>query len=190
MVDVLQLTEQAKDGSTEAFTELVRRFHPLVRAFLGRYVRFPDVVDDLAQEVFLSAYEHLPSFRQGGTLDSWLLGIARNHVRQHLRREARRNRRERDRLQLFLADWRLQTTEATMAEPQRAEEEIRALQQCVRGLPGASADVIRQFYFQHLSTQEIADRLGKRAGAVRMMLTRIRRALADCVHRRIEREER
>jgi RNA polymerase sigma factor (sigma-70 family) len=82
--------EEARGGSAEAFSELVRVHHAPVRAYLARYVRDRETADDLAQETFLSAFRSLPTWRGDAPLRMWLLGIARNRALTHLRDEERR----------------------------------------------------------------------------------------------------
>ena len=54
----------------------------------------PSLADDVAQEVFLLLRTRLGDFN-GGSMRSWLYGLARNVARNMLRRRSRRERRER-----------------------------------------------------------------------------------------------
>ena len=89
------LLHQAVSGSREAFGQLVRMHQAAVRWFLVREDRDPAAADDLAQEVFLAAYQNLAACRGKAGLRGWLLGIARNMAVQHVRGETRRRARER-----------------------------------------------------------------------------------------------
>ena len=53
----------AQEGSTEAFSRLVVLHQARVRAFVSRFVREDDVADDLAQEVFISAFRSMKDWR-------------------------------------------------------------------------------------------------------------------------------
>ena len=65
-----------------AFGELVRRNQSPVRAFLTRMTRGDaHLVDDLAQETFLKAWQKLQTFRGGAKFSTWLFGIAVNEFR-------------------------------------------------------------------------------------------------------------
>jgi RNA polymerase sigma-70 factor (ECF subfamily) len=178
--EATQLLRQAKAGSKEAFAELVRLHHRAVRVFLSRFTRADDVIDDLAQEVFVSAYRGLGEHRDTISLLPWLLGIARNRALHYLRGEVRRQRREGRMLEAALAGWRLQRAEGD-PEPKPVEAQLRALRDCLRALPARSLRLIKAFYFQNQSAETIAGRLGKRGGAVRMMLLRIRSLLGECI---------
>src|SRR5262249_8432307 len=129
--DEAQLVAQARAGSPAAFTELVRLHHRSVRAYLSRLVRSADAVEDLAQEVFLHAYQQLAAYPGAAPLLAWLLGIARNRALQHLRGETRRLRREGRHREANLAEWRRQLAETDAAEPDELSRQLAALDDCL-----------------------------------------------------------
>lgn len=178
--DDLELVRQARAGSAEAFTALVRLHQRSVRAFIARSVRPADVADDLAQDVFLSAYRSLDQFQGDGALLAWLLGIARHKVLTHLRSQARRQRRETLHLATALAEWRAHWVEDDSPEWEAAALQTR-LRECIDRLAPTSRQVIEEHYFQNCSAEAIGARLGKSGGSVRMLLLRIRQALATCL---------
>ena len=59
-----------------AFAELVRRHQPRVRAWLRQLTRNAATADDLAQEVFIKAWDKLGSFTGQGRFAAWLMKIA------------------------------------------------------------------------------------------------------------------
>src|SRR5262245_45961964 len=77
--------ERSRGGSAEAFGHLVLLHQGRIRAYVGQYFRNPDLVDDLAQEVFLTAYRDFGTYKEDLPLAPWLLGIARNRVLNALR---------------------------------------------------------------------------------------------------------
>ena len=104
MDDEARWIEESLSGSDEAFCRLVRVHQGRVRTFLLRYVHRPDLVDDLAQEVFLTAYHSLRTYKKDSPLAVWLLGIARHQALRHLRDEGRRRARESGRLRTVLSE--------------------------------------------------------------------------------------
>jgi RNA polymerase sigma-70 factor (ECF subfamily) len=70
-----ELVEAARRGDRFAFARLVQAHQRGVRGFLRRACGNADNADDLAQETFLSAWEHLGQFRGDASLRSWLCGI-------------------------------------------------------------------------------------------------------------------
>jgi DNA-directed RNA polymerase specialized sigma24 family protein len=76
-------------GESDLFQLLVREYGLFVRGFLAVRLHHLDDVDDVAQEVFLVALDRLSTcdpaqFRQ------WLIGIAKNELREHWRKQSRR----------------------------------------------------------------------------------------------------
>jgi RNA polymerase sigma-70 factor (ECF subfamily) len=179
------LLRQVANGSKEAFTQLVRRHQAAVRWFLVRYLRDPATADDLAQEVFMAAYQNLSACRSIANVRAWLLGIARNMATQHVRSEVRRRARERSPLSVQLAQWRIERLEDDPEDVLEYERKLSALRACVEHLKGETHRVVVEHYFQRQTAESIAQRQGRAAGAVRMMLLRARKALAECIRKKL-----
>ncbi len=179
----LEVVRRAQAGSADAFRELVRRHQAQVHAFLGRFIARLDVVEDLAQETFLKAYRHLRAYRGESSPRVWLLGIAKNEALMQLRSERSRRSREAASFDAALSGWLAERGEAGSVEDQ--ERELRALEDCLRGLAPESAGMIDAFYYRGESAADLARRAGKREGAVRMTLLRIREALRQCVQSKV-----
>lgn len=69
-----------------AFGELVRRYQSPVRGFLSRMTNDSHLGDDLAQEIFIKAWQKLHTYRGGAKFSTWLFSIAFNEFRTALRR--------------------------------------------------------------------------------------------------------
>jgi RNA polymerase sigma-70 factor, ECF subfamily len=63
----------------KAFDELMIRYERQIYRVCYRFVDNRDDAMDLAQEVFIKAFEHLPTFRKESSLKTWLYRIAINH---------------------------------------------------------------------------------------------------------------
>jgi len=181
MGDETTLLEQARQGSKEAFTGLLRLHQGRVRAYLGRHLRSQDMADDLAQEVFLVAYRTLSTYRGEVPLVLWLLGIARHLCLTFLRGEARRRAREGRSLEGALATWRAEAMEPGTSPVSEDDRRIVALRECLKRLPPKSASMVRQRYFQQMSVGDMASGLGTSENVVRVTLVRIRSVLRQCV---------
>lgn len=179
-----ELVDRSRAGSAEAFGVLVRRNQAAVRGFLGRYLRTRDAVDDLAQEVFVSALRGLGAYRGDASLRVWLLGIARRLAVSHLREELRRRAHAATELELAVLRWQADELEAG-APSALDERELSALEACLRRLPRERARLVSAYYFRAQSAAEIARQAGLAGGAVRMALLRARQALRTCVEQRL-----
>ena len=177
------LLADALDGSESAFQQLVLLEQQRVRVYLSRYIFAADQVDDIAQDVFFTAYRRLSTFRFESKFSTWLLAIARNKAMQYLRSEFRRRRRRENYLESAIIRQRLDQAESE--KPAREHERIDALKDCIAQLPSHGREILEKFYFQNISTNEIAQTEAKNDGAIRMKLFRIRQKLANCVKLKI-----
>jgi RNA polymerase sigma-70 factor, ECF subfamily len=68
---------------------IARHADELYRYLRSRLAPFYDQVDDLVHEVFLAAWQNLPSYQGSGPLRAWLMGIARHKVEDYYRARLR-----------------------------------------------------------------------------------------------------
>jgi RNA polymerase sigma factor (sigma-70 family) len=146
-----------------AFGELVRRYQSPLRAFLTRMTRGDShLADDLAQETFLRAWKHLPSFRGEARFATWLFGIAVNEFRSALRR----------RKELALEDM-----DESPADPESASDEAPAsarldVNEALTRLSAAERAAIVLCCQNGLSHEEAARALASPLGTVKTNLRR------------------
>jgi RNA polymerase sigma-70 factor (ECF subfamily) len=88
-----RLVEEARRGGREAFAELVRRHERRVYAVALRMAGNPSDADDLAQEVFLTAWTSIGSFRSGSSFYTWLYRITVNMSLTFLKKRGREKNR-------------------------------------------------------------------------------------------------
>jgi RNA polymerase sigma-70 factor, ECF subfamily len=79
------LVARAQQGETVAFELLVVKYQRRVAATVKRLVHEDRIAEELTQEVFLSVFLALNSFRPDGDFAAWLFTIARNAGRSYLR---------------------------------------------------------------------------------------------------------
>ncbi len=180
---VESLLAEVLEGSETAFQQIILLEQQRVRVYLARYVFSADQIDDIAQDVFITAYRRLETFRFESKFSTWLLAIARNKAMQFLRTEIRRRRRQQNYLESTVVRQRLEQAESE--KPARELERIDALRDCLEKLPSHGRNMIDKFYFQKISTSQIAEAESKNNGAIRMKLFRIRQKLANCVKLKI-----
>jgi RNA polymerase sigma-70 factor, ECF subfamily len=73
-------------GDARAFAELVARRHARVRKFMYHLCRSSSVGDDLAQQVFLTAWRSLTQLRSAAAFDGWLKRVMVTTWLEELRR--------------------------------------------------------------------------------------------------------
>ncbi len=85
-----RLVEDARLGDQKAFGELVLRYERRLIRVILRFVRDPDLAEDLAQESFLRVYERMNQYDASRRFGPWLFRIGVNLTLDHLRRRKRR----------------------------------------------------------------------------------------------------
>ena len=79
--------EQVLSGDTDAFRHLVARHKEKVRNLIFFTMNTPEIVDDVAQEVFIKVYHKLHKFRFESKFTTWLYRITVNHCKDELRKK-------------------------------------------------------------------------------------------------------
>ncbi len=149
-----ELVHAARDGDRDAFDELYRRYWRLVRAVL--LVRLPRAdAEDLAQEVFLAAWEKLGDLRDPEGFGGWVAAIARNRAASHVRSAPRHAPLPED-----------------LAGGVRADEGPGAVLAAIRRLPEAYREPLVLRLLEGMSGPEIARETGLTEGSVRVNLHR------------------
>jgi RNA polymerase sigma-70 factor (ECF subfamily) len=125
----VQLTpvERLRRGEPDALAEAYDRHHARLRTFAQRMIGDDAAAEDLVQEVFVTLPAAIRRFREGASLESFLIAIAINHARHHVRAATRR-RRALERLQRE-PDRAHETPERRASGRQLADALVRALDQ-------------------------------------------------------------
>ena len=84
------LVQRILDGDENAFRELVEQNQSMIVNTCFGFVQDEFVAEDIAQEVFIKAFESMESFRSDSKLSTWLYRIAVNKCLNHLRSAKRR----------------------------------------------------------------------------------------------------
>jgi RNA polymerase sigma-70 factor (ECF subfamily) len=155
-----QLMADYQSGDKAAFDEIFRRYAQLLTRLLRRFALTPDEIADLVQQSFLQLHRARMDFLPSSELRPWLLTIAFNLARDKLRHHRRKPESPFD-----------ATTDTTLTE--NAEEwhrfEIRRdLQLALAELPTEQQEVVRLHYEEELTFEEIGERIGVNAGAIRV----------------------
>jgi len=176
------LVNEAKAGDYSAFEELVNRYEKKIYRLGMNITGNQEDAEDVLQEAFLKAFEHLPDFREDSRFYTWIVRIAVNQALMKLRK--RRSSREvpmddsegedRDVAVREFADWK------PNPEQQYAQAELEGiLQRAVSDLPPGFRTVFYLRDVEGLSTEETAEMLSLSVGAVKARLFRARLRLRD-----------
>src|SRR5713226_7385460 len=80
------LVAQSRDGDTTAFGELVRRYEGKIFRLAQHVTQNREDAEDVLQETFMKAYEHLEQFKGDSKFYTWIVRIAVNQALMKLRK--------------------------------------------------------------------------------------------------------
>ena len=150
----------------ELYALLVRRYSSLVFAKSLSVTHDRELAEEVAHQTFIKAYTHLEDWRGGGSIAPWLTIVAMHTA---LKIVDKRQRHPSAPL-----DERLPSTDDY--SPQH-EARLQQLEQCIETLPPADRELIQLHYYEHLKTQEVAQRTHLSLSNVLVRLHRIRERL-------------
>lgn len=76
----------AADGDEEAFADLVNHYGPQLHRYARATLRDAGAADEVVQDAFVSAWQHLPNYRGDSSLRTWLFAILSRKICDHRRR--------------------------------------------------------------------------------------------------------
>src|SRR5689334_5864789 len=82
-----ELLKAAKGGDRSAAETLLKEQRKWLTAYFRNRVRDSDTVEELVQDVLVSAYEGLTRFQGQCTVGIWILGIANHKLRNYYERD-------------------------------------------------------------------------------------------------------
>ena len=80
---------KAQAGDIRAFHTLFADFQPQLKSYLYRLLANRNDMEDMAQDVFILAFENIKSFRAEASLKTWVFTIATNRARRYLKQQNR-----------------------------------------------------------------------------------------------------
>ncbi|MCG3128738.1 MAG: hypothetical protein CHACPFDD_03629 [Phycisphaerae bacterium] len=173
----------------EALFELVVRDNRRgLAAYVRAHVHDWHAADELIQDVFVAAWQHLDQYDHAGPFGAWLRGVARNKVLEYYRNMATHRRHVRALAPADLAALSSAFQSLVEPAPEAMEECLGALRKCLAALEPRDACVVRASYEEGRSCAEIADGLHEGREAVKKRLQRARARLRECVVSKLRRE--
>lgn len=171
--DDAALVARIARGNEAAFASLYRRYLPLVLRWSLRETGNREVAADLTSEVFAAALLASPRYEASlGSVGAWLLGIARNKLR-----ESRRRRRVEDAARRRLGLGVLALTDEALERVDELVSIDPSLTALVDSLPEDQREAVMARIVAERSYEEIADELRCSPSVVRQRVSRGLRTL-------------
>ena len=175
-----EFIKQTLAGNNDAFGQLIARYQNYLYDLAFRLLRNETEAEDALQDALVEIYRHLADFRHGSRFSTWIYSIVLNRVRNKLRRNK-------------IVKWRsLDVPRMTeegehpveMAEPNPPLEmlmdrklELETIHREVKTLPAHYQSIFTLHYFQGLPLEEVARKLHRPIGTIKVYLHRARKIL-------------
>ena len=160
----------------ETFMRISTLHDPSLRAFVRSFCPKAQEVDDVMQEVSVAALRKFSTLDEHSAFGAWACLIARYELLTARRRFAR------DRLVLAEDIVGLLVEEGADELPLR-QQQLNALDDCIAKLPRERRELALAAYAKDTTIRELAARLKRTEGSLYKLLSRIRKALHQCMER-------
>lgn len=154
-----------------------------IYGYIRSLVRHRTDAEDLLQETASILWQKFDQFTPGSNFLAWAMSIARFQV-QHFRR------RHEHKLLGFSESFQNLLAADMVAESTRLADLQQLLDQCLAKMPLDDRHLFAQHYASDGTIASLASRLGRPAPTIYNAIRRIRRAVADCVQRALDKEAR
>ena len=173
----------ASSGSIDSreFTTFMRAYQDMVFTTAARLTGNSAQAEDIAQDVFLRAYENFDRLRSSPTAGGWLKTVATNLTINHITRYRRRWRLFSE---VFTAEPGDEVLESAVADfdelfaQTEAQQRHALIEQALENLPTHQRVPLLLYHFEEMSYRDIADRLGVSLAKVKTDILRARLAMA------------
>ena len=169
-----ELVDRYLAGDMTAFDELMIRYERQIYRVCYRFVENREDARDLAQEVFIKAFEHLGTFRRESSLKTWLYRIAMNHCINHVKKHSQ------EFVEVNEYTGSIRASVQSQLEEREQREHFRRL---VKQLPPKQKAILELRINEQLSYEEIAKISGRSVSTIKasvfFALEKLRKLVKD-----------
>lgn len=178
------LVSRCQKGQPAAFDELVRKYQDRVFNLCIRYLREPELAEEIAQDVFVAIYKHVGTFQGTSKFSTWLFRIVANHCHNKSKYLRRRKHKQTESI-----DRPLETDDGELQrelpdDPGRSPEELanrrllnERIQEAISHLDEDHRVIVLLRDVEDMSYEEIGEILDLPEGTVKSRLHRARNEL-------------
>ena len=189
-VDERRLIDRLIERDEHAFSEIVRLYGDKVFSLIYRMLNNRQEAEDVAQDVFITVFKTIESFRGEAKFSTWLLRIAANHAKNRIKHLARRPTEGADPDDVSqlrtLPDRPQPPVQARIEGPDTMLEAMqteRLMQEAIANLPEDQRLLVVLRDVEELSYQEIEEITGLPEGTIKSRLHRARMAIKEWLDR-------
>lgn len=164
-----------EENRSDEFLSLLAEHESQVFGFLFALVCHRQDAEDLMQQTTLTMWREFDRFESGTNFTTWACTIAKNSARNYFRTQSRRKVFSEAMAELLAQAQESQDIEARMARR-------NALKNCLEKLSTKDRDLVSMCYESSSSITDVAQAIGRPVAGVYNSLSRIRRALFECIN--------
>ena len=189
-VEERRLIDRLIERDEHAFSEIVRLYGDKVFSLIYRMLNNRQEAEDVAQDVFITVFKTIESFRGEAKFSTWLLRIAANHAKNRIKHLARRPTEGADPDDVSqlrtLPDRPAPPVQARIEGPDamlEAAQTERLMQEAIANLPEDQRLLVVLRDVEEMSYQEIEEITGLPEGTIKSRLHRARMAIKEWLDR-------
>lgn len=171
------LVKKVLDGHTRYFATIVKNTERLVAQIVRKMTTHEEDHKDIVQDIYIKAYQSLPTFRFQSKLSTWIASIAYNTAMNYLNK---------NKITLYDFD-RPQENKFVMVENAENEivknETIRLVNNEINKLPPLYKTLISLYHIEEMPNREIARITGLPEGTIKSYLYRARKILKESIEK-------
>lgn len=168
-----QIAEQVQEGDREAFGFLVDRYQGKLQRYGTKFLSRKEDIEDIVQDVFMSAYKNIKSFHTDERFSPWIYRIAHNAFVNGLRKK--------ERSPLLTIDFDTLVSHTVYEDPAESEREQKEtrdmLDKVLTNINPRYREILVLHYFEEMPYRDIAEVLKIPIGTVGVRIRRAKEAL-------------
>ena len=172
-LDDIIYVDQVLSGDTAAFTKLVNKHKDFVFTIACRVTRQKEEAEEVAQDVFVKAYQKLSTFKRASKFSTWLYRITYNEAISRVRKFHPETVEIQDETFAQLPDEKIRNEVMGLNE----EEQKMLIEKVFKSLSEQEGMIVDLFYLQETPIEEISEISGLSTSNVKVKLHRIRKKL-------------
>lgn len=165
--------DKVLEGDVSAYTQLVEKHKDMVFTIANKITRHREDAEEIAQDVFLKAFQHLKEFKKQSKFSTWLYRIAYNTAISKIRKKSLEYANLDDNMIEQIPETEVEQELKDINEQEKKQLVDKALEQ----LNELDYLIIMMFYMKEKSIEEIAEITSLSKSNVKVKLHRIRKRI-------------
>lgn len=170
-----ELIKDILSGSVDKYSTLIDEYAPMVFHVVRRFINDDDEVEEMAQQIFVKAYERLEKFDMKSKFSTWLYALSMNHCRDYAKNVRRDNKvfsqMDQEELRSKLS------SDTSPADDLESKEMNRMLEEALTRITPDFAEAFLMKYREDISYNEMSERLNVTVSALKVRVHRARKEL-------------